>query len=122
MRSRFKDNDPLVQKLQRNARPWWATSTNLALLKLDLALPTCRRSIAPWMRQPPPRTHPQAPRDEATLVTLQNQLKQFERASPCCQSLGADLNPTLLDKPVSLQGPHLALGSLAGLVLGSGSA
>jgi hypothetical protein len=66
----------------------------------------------------------QALRDEATLVTLQNQLKQFEleqaRATSPWELIST---PTLLDRPVSpRKGRTLALGLLAGLVLGSGAA
>ena len=63
-------------------------------------------------------------RDEATLVTLQNQLKQFEleqaRATSPWELIST---PTLLDKPVSPRKRRtLALGLLAGLVMGSGGA
>ena len=63
----------------------------------------------------------QALRDEATLVTLLNQLKQFEleqaRATSPWELIST---PTLLDTPVSpRRGRGLALGLLAGLVLGS---
>ena len=63
-------------------------------------------------------------RDEATLVTLQNQLKQFEleqsRASSPWELIST---PTLLDKPVGIgKRRTLALGLLSGLILGSGGA
>ena len=66
----------------------------------------------------------QALRHKATLVTLQNQLKQFEleqaRATSPWELIST---PTLLDKPISpRRGRTLALGLLAGLVLGSGGA
>ena len=63
-------------------------------------------------------------RDEATLVTLQNQLKQFQleqaRASSPWELIST---PTVLDKPVSpRRGRTMALGLLAGLVMGCASA
>ena len=63
-------------------------------------------------------------RDEATLVTFQNQLKQFElEQARSARPWELISTPTLLDRPVSPRRSRtLALGMLAGLVLGSGSA
>ena len=64
----------------------------------------------------------QALRDEATLVTFQNQLYQFELEQARDTSPWELIStPTMRDKPVSPRhGRTLALGLLAGLVLGSG--
>ena len=129
MRSRFKDNDPLVQKLQRERKTLvgYINKQTIALLKgeLDLAQANLQALDRPMdvMSRHRELTQ-QALRDEATLVTLQNQLKQFEleqaRAASPWELIST---PTLLDKPVSpRKGRTLALGLLAGLVLGSGSA
>ena len=63
-------------------------------------------------------------RNEATLVTLQNQLEQFQleqaRATSPWELIST---PTLLDNPVSPSKPRtLALGLFAGMVLGCGGA
>ncbi|TCD57600.1 hypothetical protein CWE17_07080 [Synechococcus sp. BS56D] len=128
-RSRFKDNDPLVQKLQRerNTLVRYINQQTIALLKgeLDLAQANLQALNRPKEVVARHRELTQeALRDEATLVTLQNQLKQFQleqaRATSPWELIST---PTLLDKPVSpRKGRTLALGLLAGLVFGSGGA
>lgn len=129
LRSRFKDNDPLVQKLQRerNTLVRYINQQTIALLKgeLDLAQANLQALNRPKEVVARHRELTQeALRDEATLVTLQNHLKQFEleqaRATSPWELIST---PTLLDKPVSpRKGRTLALGLLAGLLLGSGGA
>ena len=128
-RSRLKDNDPLVQRLQRtrDTLVLYINEQTIALLngELDLAkanLQSLNRPKDVVSRHR--KLTQQALRDEATLVTLQNQLKQFEleqaRATSPWELIST---PTLLDKPVSpRKGYTVALGLLAGLVLGSGGA
>ena len=128
-RSRFKDNDPLVQRLQRerNTLVNYINRQTIALLKGELDLAKANLQSLDRPKDVVSRHREltqQALRDEATLVTLQNQLKQFEleqaRATSPWELIST---PTLLDKPVSpRKGRTLALGLLAGLVLGSGCA
>ena len=129
LRSRFKDNDPLVQKLhrERNTLVLYINQQTIALLKgeLDLAKATLQalgrpKDVVSRHRE----LTQQALRDEATLVTLQNQLKQFEleeaRATSPWELIST---PTMLDRPVGPSKRYtLGLGLLAGLVLGSGGA
>ncbi|EAQ70119.1 Wzz/FepE/Etk N-terminal domain-containing protein [Synechococcus sp. RS9917] len=129
LRSRFKDSDPLVQKLQRerNTLVRYINQQTIALLKGELDLAKANLQALDRPKDVVSRHREltqQALRDEATLVTLQNQLKQFEleqaRATSPWELIST---PTLLDKPVSpRKGRTLALGLLAGLVLGSGGA
>jgi uncharacterized protein involved in exopolysaccharide biosynthesis len=129
LQSRFKNNDPLVQKLirERNTLVRYINQQTIALLKgeLDLAKANLQALNRPKEVVARHRELTQkALRDEATLVTLQNQLKQFEleqaRATSPWELIST---PTLLDKPVSPRKRlTLALGLLSGLVLGSGGA
>ncbi len=129
LRSRFKDSDPLVQKLQRerNTLILYINKQTIALLKgeLDLSKANLQALNRPKEVVARHRELTQtALRDEATMVTLQNQLKQFEleqaRATSPWELIST---PTLLDSPVSPSKKRtLALGLLAGLVLGSGCA
>jgi succinoglycan biosynthesis transport protein ExoP len=128
-RSRFRDADPIVQKLlrERASLVGYINQQTIALLngELDLARANLQalnrpKDVVSRHRE----LTQQALRDEATLVTLQNQLKQFEleqaRATSPWELIST---PTLLDRPVSPQkGRTLALGLLAGLVLGTGAA
>ena len=128
-RSRFKENDPLVQKLMRTRATLvrYINQQTIALLEgeLDLAKANLRaldrpKNVVSRHRE----LTQQALRDEATLVTLLNQLKQFEleqaRSTTPWELIST---PTLLDKPVSpRRGRTLAFGLLAGLMLGSGGA
>ena len=129
LRSRFKDNDPLVKRLQRerNTLVRYLNEQTIALLKgeLDLSKANLQALDRPKDVLSRHRELTQlALRDEATLVTLQNQLKQFEleqaRATSPWELIST---PTLLEKPVSpRKGRTLAIGLLAGLVLGCGGA
>lgn len=129
LRSRFKDNDPFVQKLQRerNTLVRYINQQTIALLKgeLDLAKANLQALNRPKEVVARHRELTQeALRDEATLVTLQNQLKQFQLEQARDTSPWELIStPILLDKPVSPhRGRTLALGLLAGLVLGGGGA
>ena len=129
LRTRFKESDPLVKKLERerNTLLKYIKQQTIALLKgeLDLSKATLKSLDRPKEVISRHRElTQQALRDEATLVTLQNQLKQFEleqaRATTPWELIST---PTLLDQPVSpRRGRTLALGLLAGLVLSSGGA
>ena len=82
-RSRFKENDPLVQKLMRTRATLvrYINQQTIALLEgeLDLAKANLRALDRPKNVVSRHRELTQkALRDEATLVTLLNQLKQFE--------------------------------------------
>ena len=128
-RSRFKDNDPLVQRLQRerDTLVHYINRQTIALLKgeLDLAKANLQSLDRPKNVLSRHRElTQQALRDEATLVTFQNQLKQVELEQARATSPWEQIStPTLLDKPVSpLRGRILSLGLLTGLVLGSGGA
>ena len=129
LRTRFKESDPLVKKLERerNTLLKYIKQQTIGLLKgeLDLSKATLKSLDRPKEVISRHRElTQQALRDEATLVTLQNQLKQFEleqaRATTPWELIST---PTLLDQPVSpRRGRTLALGLLAGLVLSSGGA
>tara|TARA_B100000674_G_scaffold499266_1_gene543378 strand:- start:1308 stop:3065 length:1758 start_codon:yes stop_codon:yes gene_type:complete len=129
LRSRFKDNDPLVQKLQRERDTLvsYINQQTIALLKGELDLAKANLQALNRPKDVVSRHREltqQALRDEATLVTLQNQLKQFQLEQARNTSPWELIStPTLLDKPVSpRKGRTLALGLFAGLMLGSGSA
>lgn len=129
LRSRFKEKDPLVQKLERerNTLVHYINQQTIALLKgeLDLAQANLQALNRPKEVVARHRELTQkALRDEATLVTLQNQLKQFEleqaRATSPWELIST---PSLLDYPVSPNKRRtLTLGLLTGLLLGSGGA
>ena len=127
-RSRFKEGDPLIQGLERRRETLvsYINQQTIALLNgepdLAKAKPAlnCPKNVVSRHRE----LTQQALRDEATLVTLQNQLQQFQlekaRATSPWELIST---PTLLDKPVSpIQDRTLVLGLLTGLVLGSGGA
>ena len=129
MRSRFKDNDPMLKKLQRErtALVSYINQQTILLLKGELTLAKANLQSLDRPKDVVSRHRDltqKALRDEATLVTLQNQLKQFEleqaRSTNPWELIS---NPTLLDIPVSPRpGRKLGLGLLTGLVLGSGGA
>ena len=128
-RSRFKDSDPLVQRLERerNTLVRYINRQTIALLKgeLDLAKATLQALDRPMdVISRHRELTQQALRDEATLVSLQNQLKQFQLEQARNTSPWELIStPTLLDRPVSpRRGRTLALGLFAGLVLGTGGA
>ena len=123
--SRFKDSDPLVQKLQRerNTLVRYINQQTIALLKGELDLAKANLQALDRPKDVVSRHREltqQALRDEATLVTLQNQLKQFEleqaRATSPWELIST---PTLLDSPVSPRKKRtLALGLLEQLSRG----
>ena len=82
LRSRLKDNDPTVRRLERERTSLvrYINLQTIALLKgeLDLAQAYLKSLIRPREVVARHRKLTQSLRDEATLVTLQNQLKQFE--------------------------------------------
>ena len=129
LRSRFKDNDPLVKRLQRqrNTLVSYINQQTIALLKGEINLAQANLQALNRPKEVISRHRELtqvALRDEATLVTLQNQLKQFEleqaRSTTPWELIST---PTLLDKPVSPRRFRtIAQGLLAGLVLGSGGA
>ena len=128
-RSRLRDNDELVRNLQRQRLSLIGTLNRQTIGLLEGELATAQATL-----QSSSRTKEvvlkhrelvrQALRDDRTLVELENQLQlaQLEQAK---QNDPWELisTPTLLDRPVSpRKGRNLALGLLAGLVLGSGAA
>jgi succinoglycan biosynthesis transport protein ExoP len=125
-RSRFKDNDPLVQRLQRerNTLVRYINRQTIALLKGELDLAKANLQALDRPKEVVSRHREltqQALRDEATMVTLQNQLKQFEleqaRATSPWELIST---PTMLENPVSPNRSRtLGFGLLAGLLVGS---
>ena len=104
LRSRLTDKDPLVQKLQRerDTLVGYSNEQTIALLgELDLAKATLKSLDRPKDVVNRHRDLTQALRDEATLVTLENQLKQFELEQARATSPWELISSTLLDKPVS---------------------
>ena len=129
LRSRLKDTDPLVQKLQRerNTLVGYINNQTISLLKgeIDLVKATLKALDRPKevVRRHRELTQ-QALRDVATRVTLENQLKQFEleqaRAASPWELIST---PSLLDSPVSPSRRRtLAVGLFAGLAFGCGCA
>ena len=125
LRSRLKDSDPMVQKLQRerNSLVKYINKQTIALLKgeIDLVKGSLKSLDRPKEVVQRHRFLTQrAMRQEATAVTLENQLKQFEleqaRATTPWVLISA---PNLREEPVSpSRGRTLVLGLLAGLYLG----
>ena len=129
LRSRFKDNDPLVQKLERerNILVRYINLQTIALLKgeLDLAQANLKALNRPVEVVAQHRELTQrALRDEATLVTLRNQLKQFElERARSTEPWELISTPTLLESPVAPRKTRgVALGLLAGVLIGSAAA
>ena len=128
-RSRLRDNDPIIRNLERQRRALASTLNRetIALLEGQLATAEARLQSASRPNQVVLQHRQlvrEAVRDEKTLTELENQLQlaQLEQAK---QTDPWELisKPTLLDKPVSpKKGRNLALGLLAGLLLGSGAA
>ena len=128
-RSRLRDNDPLVQTLRRQRQTLIATLNRqtIGLLEGELATAQAGLQAASRPKEVVLRHRElvrQAARDDRILVELENQLQlaQLEQAR---QTEPWELisTPTLLDRPVSPRpARHLALGLLAGLVMGSGAA
>ena len=128
-RSRFKDNDPLIQKLERQriSLVSYLNRQTIALLKGELDFAKANLQALDRPKEVVSRHREltqQALRDEATLVTLLNQLKQFELEQARDTSPWELIStPTLLDRPVSpSRGRTIGFGLLTGLVLGSGGA
>ena len=128
LRSRLKDNDPLVQRLERQRETLvsYINQQTISLLKgeLDLAKANLQALKRPRdvINQHRELTQ-KALRDEATLVSLQNQLKQFEldqaRATSPWELISS---PMVLDYSVAPNKKQiLAIGLLAGLFVGSGA-
>ena len=128
-RSRLKQGDPLVQRLERerDALVGYINRQTIALLEGELAV--ARGNLASLERpkaviQKHRQLTQRALRDEATLVELENNLAKF-KLEQARETDPWDLisTPTLLDAPVSPRpARNLALGLLAGLVVGSGAA
>ena len=92
-RSRFKEGDPLIQRLERrrDVLVRYINQQTIALLKgeLDLAKANLKALNRPKEVVSRHRELTQkALRNEATLVTLQNQLEQFQLEQACCQPWG----------------------------------
>jgi len=128
-RSRFNENDPLVQKLNRERKSLirYINQQTIALLNGELDLERANLTALNRPKHVVARHREltqQALRDEATMVTLQNQLKQFELEQARSTSPWELIStPTLLDNPVSpRKRRNLAFGLLTGLFLGSGVA
>jgi succinoglycan biosynthesis transport protein ExoP len=129
LRSRLRDNDELVRNLQRQRLSLINTLNRQTIGLLQGELDTARAALQSASRPNEVVLRHrelvrQALRDERTLVELENQLQlaQLEQAK---QTDPWELisTPTLLDKPVApRKGRILALGLLAGLLLGSGAA
>jgi hypothetical protein len=128
-RSRLRDNDPIIHNLERQRSALAATLNRetIALLEGQLATAEARLQSASRPNQVVLRHRElvrKAARDERILTELENQLQlaQLEQAKQA-EPWELISRPTLLDKPVSpKKGRNLALGLLAGLVLGSGAA
>ena len=125
LRSRLQDSDPLVQKLQRERSTLvqYINEQTILLLQGELTLAKAQLQALNRPKDVVSRHREltSALRDEATLVTLENQLNQYKLEKARAASLGTVSTPTLLDKPVSpRRGRTLGLGLLAGLMLGGG--
>jgi hypothetical protein len=128
-RSRLREKDPIIVGLlrQRSALINTLNRETISLLQGQLASANARLQAASRPKEVVLQHRQlvrQALRDEKVLIELENQLQlaQLEQAK---QSDPWELisNPTLLDRPVApKKGRNLALGLLAGLVLGSGAA
>ena len=129
LRSRFKDNDPLVHKSQRlrNTLVSYINQQTISMLKGELVL---AEAILKGLNRPKDVVNrhreltQEALRNEATLVTLQNQLKQFQLQQARTPNPWELIStPSMLDNPVSPRRRRtLVLGLLTGMVLGSGGA
>ena len=128
-RSRLKEGDPIIRALLREQSALASTLNRetIALLQGQLATAEARLQSASRPKDVVLQHRQlvrQALREEKTLTELENQL-QLASLEQAKQTEPWELisTPTLLDKPVSpSKGRNLALGLLAGLVLGSGAA
>ena len=129
LRSRLRDNDELVRNLQLERRSLISTLNVQTIGLLQGELATARAALLASSRPKEVvlrhrELMRQALRDERILLELENQL-QLARLEQAKQTDPWELisTPTLLDKPVAPPKSRiLALGLLAGLVLGSTAA
>ncbi|KZR90603.1 Wzz/FepE/Etk N-terminal domain-containing protein [Synechococcus sp. MIT S9508] len=129
LRSRLKNNDPLVAKLERerNTLIKYINQQTIALLNGELDLSRAKLKALNRPKEVVARHREltqEALRDEATMVTLQNQLKQLELQQARDNNPWELIStPTLLDTPVSpIKRKTLTFGLLIGLVAGTGAA
>ena len=128
-RSRLREKDPIIVGMlrQRSALINTLNRETISLLQGQLASANARLQAASRPKEVVLQHRQlvrQALRDEKTLIELENQL-QLASLEQAKQTDPWELisNPTLLDRPVApKKGRNLALGLLAGLVLGSGAA
>ncbi|MCX5937002.1 MAG: Wzz/FepE/Etk N-terminal domain-containing protein [Cyanobium sp. LacPavin_0920_WC12_MAG_62_9] len=128
-RSRLRDNDEIIRALKRQRTSLILTLNRQTIGLLEGQLATAQASLQATTRPKDVvlahrQLVRQALRDEKTLTDLENQL-QLASLEQAKQTDPWELisTPTMLDRPVSpRKGRNLALGLLAGLVLGSGAA
>ena len=128
-RSRLRDNDEIIRALKRQRASLILTLNRQTIGLLKGQLATAQASLQASSRPKEVvlehrQLVRQALRDEKTLTELENQL-QLASLEQAKQTDPWELisTPTLLDRPVSpRKGLNLALGLLAGIVLGSGAA
>ena len=128
-RSRLREKDPIIVGLlrQRSALINTLNRETISLLQGQLASANARLQAATRPNEVVLQHRQlvrQSLRDERTLTELENQL-QLAKLEQAKQTDPWELisTPTLLDRPVApKKGRNLALGLLAGLVLGSGAA
>jgi len=128
-RSRLRDNDEIIRALKRQRASLILTLNRQTIGLLEGQLATAQASLQASSRPKEVvlehrQLVRQALRDEKTLTELENQL-QLASLEQAKQTDPWELisTPTLLDRPVSpKKNRNMALGLLAGLVLGSGAA
>lgn len=127
LRSRLKDNDPLVQKLQRERAALIAYINVQTLALLEGELDLARANLTSLDRPNDiVSTHREltqtALRNEATLVSLQNQLNQFQLEQARISTPWSLISiPTLRERPVSpRRGRTILFGMLVGTFFGVG--
>ena len=128
-RSRLRDNDEIIRALKRQRASLILTLNRQTIGLLEGQLATAQASLQASSRPKEVvlehrQLVRQALRDEKTLTELENQL-QLASLEQAKQTDPWELisTPTLLDRPVSpKKSRNMALGLLAGLVLGSGAA
>jgi uncharacterized protein involved in exopolysaccharide biosynthesis len=128
-RSRLRDNDEIIRALRRQRASLITTLNRQTIGLLQGQLATAQANLQANSRPKEVvlehrQLVRQALRDEKTLTELENQL-QLASLEKAKQTDPWELisTPTLLDRPVApKKGRNLALGLLAGLVLGSGAA
>ena len=128
-RSRLKEGDPIIRALLREKAALASTLNRETIALLQGQLATAEALLQSASRPKDVvlqhrQLVRQALREEKTLAELENQL-QLASLEQAKQTEPWELisTPTLLDRPVSpRKGRNLALGLLAGLVLGCGAA